>query len=252
MGIVIPARLDSERLPQKVLLDFVGMPMIEHVWRRAQLVNPKIPVVIATDSKKIKNQCKLFGAKCILTSKKHPNGLSRVGEVSKKLNWDFYIILQADEILIDPKDLSTMVKLLKNKSIFSFYNLTTKLENIAELRDSNVVKCITRKNGTIIDIFRKSHLTCSDTIQLKLVKKICGVFAISKETLTLLLNKPMQDIEKFESIEQMKAIELGINIASIDIEKNYPSVNTKQEKLVVNKILKKDLKQKRILEIIKC
>lgn len=247
IGIVIPARLESERLPQKVLLDFAGMPMIEHVWRRAQLVNPKIPVVIATDSKIIKNQCETFGARCLLTSKKHPNGLSRVGEVSKELNWDFYIILQADEILIDPDNLSTTVKLLKNKSNFSFYNLTTKLENMAELRDRNVVKCITRKNGTIINIFRKSHLTCSSKIQLEIVKKICGVFAISKETLFLLLSKPIQDIEKFESIEQMKAIELGVNIASIDIKKNYPSVNTKHEKLLVNKILKNDLKQKKIL-----
>lgn len=251
IGIVIPARLESKRLPQKVLLDFAGMPMVEHVWRRAQLVNPKIPVAIATDSKIIKNHCKSFGAKCLITSKTHPNGLSRVGEVSKKLNWDFYIILQADEILIDPENLSTMVKLLKNKSIFTFYNLTTKIENFAELRDSNVVKCITRKDGTIIDIFRKSPLTCSNKIQLEIVKKICGVFAISKETLSLLLSKPMQDVEKLESIEQMKAIELGIDIASIEIAKNYPSVNTKHEKLVVNRILKNDLKQKKILDKIK-
>ena len=54
IGIVIPARLDSERLPGKVLKDFLGMPMIEHVWRRAQLTNPLLETVIATDSSEIK------------------------------------------------------------------------------------------------------------------------------------------------------------------------------------------------------
>ena len=54
IGIIIPARLDSERLPGKVLKDFLGMPMIEHVWRRAQLTNPILETIIATDNVDIK------------------------------------------------------------------------------------------------------------------------------------------------------------------------------------------------------
>ena len=103
IGIVIPARLESERLPRKVLKMSSGLPMIEHVWRRAQLTNPVIETVIATDSEEIKKVCENFGAKCYITSKNHPNGLSRISEISSRLNWDFYIVLQADEILIDIK-----------------------------------------------------------------------------------------------------------------------------------------------------
>ena len=110
IGIVIPARLESERLPRKVLKIFSGIPMIEHVWRRAQLANPVIETVIATDSEEIKKICENFGAKCYLTSKNHPNGLSRISEISSQLNWDFYIVLQADEILIDPEYLSNLYK----------------------------------------------------------------------------------------------------------------------------------------------
>ena len=54
IGIVIPARLESERLPRKALKIFSGIPMIEHVWRRAQLTDPVIETVIATDSEEIK------------------------------------------------------------------------------------------------------------------------------------------------------------------------------------------------------
>ena len=57
IGIVIPARLESERLPRKVLKIFSGIPMIEHVWRRAQLTNPVIETVIATDNEEIKKIC---------------------------------------------------------------------------------------------------------------------------------------------------------------------------------------------------
>ena len=62
IGIVIPARLDSERLPGKVLKDFLGIPMIEHVWRRTQLTNPLLETVIATDNIKIKKEVENFGA----------------------------------------------------------------------------------------------------------------------------------------------------------------------------------------------
>ena len=139
IGIVIPARLESERLPRKVLKIFSGIPMIEHVWRRAQLTNPVIETVIATDSEEIKKICENFGAKCYLTSKNHPNGLSRISEISSTLKWDFYIVLQADEILIDPDYLSNLYRKIQLNPEQNFFNLVPKLQNNLELYDKNVV-----------------------------------------------------------------------------------------------------------------
>ena len=126
IGIVIPARLDSERLPGKVLKDFLGMPMIEHVWRRAQLTNPLLETVIATDSSEIKKIAEKFGANCILTAKDHKNGISRVGEIVNTLNWDHYLVLQADEILIEPESLNLLAITTISNSKFQFFNLITK------------------------------------------------------------------------------------------------------------------------------
>ena len=133
IGIVIPARLDSERLPGKVLKDFLGMPMIEHVWRRAQLTNPLLETVIATDSSEIKKTAEKFGANCILTSKDHKNGLSRVGEVANVLKWDHYLVLQADEILIEPESLNLLARITLSNAKFQFFNLITKLEKLEEI-----------------------------------------------------------------------------------------------------------------------
>ena len=250
IGIVIPARLESERLPRKVLKMFSGLPMIEHVWRRAQLTNPVIETVIATDSEEIKKVCENFGAKCYITSKNHPNGLSRISEISSLLNWDFYIVLQADEILIDPEYLNKLHKEIEMNSKQQFFNLITDLNNNSELTDKNTVKCVLRDDRTIINIFRKSGLVSSEEIQLKIIKKICGVFAISKNCLSIASGAQPQKIEISESIEQMKIIELGINILAVNTKLNYPSVNTPEEAILVERILDMDPRQKQILEMI--
>jgi 3-deoxy-manno-octulosonate cytidylyltransferase (CMP-KDO synthetase) len=175
IGIVIPARLESERLPRKVLKMFSGLPMIEHVWRRAQLTNPIIETVIATDSEEIKKVCENFGAKCYITSKNHPNGLSRISEISSLLNWDYYIVLQADEILIDPDYLSNLYRKIQLNLDQQFFNLVTKLQNNSELSDKNVVKCLIRTNETIINLFRISGLVSPIEKQLEMTRKICGI-----------------------------------------------------------------------------
>ena len=250
IGIVIPVRLESERLPSKALKDFSGKPMIEHVWRRAQLVNPKIETVIATDSKIIKDVCEEFGAQTLITSSNHINGLSRVGEVARILNWDFYVVLQADEILVEPESLEKLISTLQSTKSYDFYNLITNLEDITDLDDANVVKCLVRENNSVITIFRKSSSVASAKKQLIFTKKICGIFAISDKTLQLVVGSPPQKIEISESIEQMKIIEMGIDMLGVSIIKSYPSVNTVNDALLVEKILREDELQKAILSSI--
>ena len=247
IGIVIPARLDSERLPGKVLKDFLGMPMIEHVWRRAQLTNPLLETVIATDSSEIKQTAEKFGANCILTSKDHKNGLSRVGEVANVLKWDYYLVLQADEILIEPESLNLLARTTLSNSKYQFFNLITKIEKLEEIGDVNIVKCLTRKDNSIITIARKSNSIAPEIDQMEYTNKICGVFSCSSNLLKELIGTNAQKIERSESIEQMKAIEIGYGILGIPIKRNYPSVNTNNEAMLALSILQTDSTQKRIL-----
>ena len=230
---MIPARLDSERLPGKVLKDFLGMPMIEHVWRRAQLTNPLLETVIATDSSKIKKTAEKFGANCILTSKDHKNGLSRVGEVANVLKWDHYLVLQADEILIEPESLNLLARTTLSNSKYQFFNLITKIEKMEEIGDVNIVKCITREDNSIITMARKSNSIAPELQQMEYTNKICGVYSCSKNLLNELVNIPGQRIEKSESIEQMRVIEIGQDILGVSINKNFPSVNTTNEAVLV-------------------
>ncbi len=244
---MIPARLDSERLPGKVLKDFLGMPMIEHVWRRAQLTNPLLETVIATDSSEIKKTAEKFGANCILTSKDHKNGLSRVGEIVNVLKWDHYLVLQADEILIEPESLNLLARTTLSNSKYQFFNLITKLEKLEEIGDVNIVKCITREDNSIITMARKSNSTAPELQQMEYTNKICGVYSCSKNLLNELVNTPRQRIERSESIEQMRVIEIGQDILGVSINKNFPSVNTTNEAVLVLNLLQTNNTQISIL-----
>lgn len=247
IGIVIPARLDSERLPGKVLKDFLGMPMIEHVWRRAQLTNPLLETVIATDSIEIKKIVEKFGANCILTSKNHNNGLSRVGEIANQLQWDHYLILQADEILIEPESLNLLAKITLSNSKYEFFNLITKLEKLEEISDVNIVKCLMRDDNSIITMARKSNSIAQEFEQMEYTSKICGVYSCSNHLLKELVSMTAQKIERSESIEQMRVIEKGYGILGVPIERNFPSVNTSNEAMLALCILQTDGAQKSIL-----
>jgi 3-deoxy-manno-octulosonate cytidylyltransferase (CMP-KDO synthetase) len=247
LGIAIPARLNSERLPGKVLKDFLGMPMIEHVWRRAQLTNPLLEVVITTDSIEIKKVVEKFGAICILTSESHNNGLSRVGEIANQLQWEHYLILQADEILIEPESLNLLARVSQSNSKFEFFNLITKLEKSEEISDVNVVKCLTRDDNSIITMARKSSSISQEFEQLKYTSKICGVYSCSHHLIKELVSTTAKKIERSESIEQMRVIEMGYNILGIPIKRSYPSVNTANEAKLALSILQTDSTQKRIL-----
>jgi 3-deoxy-manno-octulosonate cytidylyltransferase (CMP-KDO synthetase) len=247
IGIVIPARLQSERLPNKVLRPFLGKVMIEHVWRRANLIEEKAEIVVATDSLEIKTVCETFGANVMLTSESHQNGLSRTGEIAKILNWDFYVILQADEILIDPRNLELLIKTIKEENSSPFYNLITNLKKASELSDRNIVKCLIRHDNSLINIFRMSGSIASEATQMIFTKKICGLFAISHKCLNEIIDLPAQIIETNESIEQMKLIELNYQVYGVEVKDNYPSVNTELEANEVLEILSQDSYQRSIL-----
>ena len=129
---LIPTRLNSRRLPAKSLLPINNLPLIIHVYRRA-LISKKISeAIICCDDKKILKVAEKFGARAMLTSKKHPNGTDRICEAFKKLkkNFDLVVDIQGDEPLISPlyisranipyEFLNKIKKIKKHLSVVSF------------------------------------------------------------------------------------------------------------------------------------
>ena len=221
----IPARLESKRFPNKVLKLIDGLPMIEHVRRRALLSNAFDKVYIVTNSLIIKKKLKKFNPKIIITKKRHTNGTSRVSEISKKHKFDYATILFADEPFINPIHLKNIVnKIPKNKKI-SIFNVTTNIK-YRDMNSPEVVKTIVDKNGNIRDYFRLSK---KKLFKKMLIKKSSGILIIKDNLIKNYKFLKIKNKEKIYKIEQFRFLENSLKIKSIFIKDIYPSVNTKKE-----------------------
>ena len=162
---LIPARLNSKRLPNKVVLLIEKLPIIIHVYRRALRAKKINDIIICCDDKKIFNLAKKHGAKAMLTSKTHRNGTERICEVYKKIKkkYDLVVDIQGDEPLINPQHIDKVVNFhLKNKKV-DIIVPNLKMRNTV---NKNIVK--------IVSIFISSAFLCIKTSKCPLnLIKIC-------------------------------------------------------------------------------
>lgn len=250
VGIIIPARLDSTRLDKKLLIEVDGIPMIEHVRRRALLNSFQVPVVVASGDREILDLTEYFGGHALRTFDNHENGLSRVGEADRTLNWSRYIVLQGDEILVDPRDLNEMIRLNINDQDYSAFNMVTSLKDENQLINPSVVKCVLNQHNFIQFVFRKSPLTASIPYQLVNIYKICGLFSVESSYLKKLISTDNTPISHSESIEQLKLLELGFPLKACVSNSDVPSVNLREDLVEVIKILQTDKYQQKLLSMI--
>jgi 3-deoxy-manno-octulosonate cytidylyltransferase (CMP-KDO synthetase) len=247
IAIVIPARLHSSRLPNKVLLNIAGLPMVEHVRRRGVMNNHSVPVFVASGDDEVLNQVKGFGGQTIKTYREHSDGLSRVNEAASNLDFEHYIILQGDEILALPADIDALIQAICDSPQFPIWNQISPIKDSRELEDVSVVKCMEDQDGQIFSLFRRSPLTSDISLQIKLIKKVCGLFAISANCLEQICQKENTKFQTAESIEQLKFLEYGYKIKSITSEFGFPSVNVAEDVQKVVKILDESQLQSKVL-----
>ena len=247
IGIVIPARLGSMRLPRKPLLQFFGLEMIEHVRRRCVLALNEKLVAVSSPDIEILTLIDSYGGFTHKSQGSHQNGLTRAAEFSSQVDWSHFIIVQGDEILVLPEQIRTLIDFIKKNPNTDFVNLISPINQESEIHDLSVVKCSVRNDNTIIDVFRKSPLTCEVNSQISILKKITGLFAISACTLNFYSNTNAGIMEKQESIEQMRLIESGIPMKALLSNLNYPSVNVPADIDKVKYVLENDLSQKTCL-----
>jgi 3-deoxy-manno-octulosonate cytidylyltransferase (CMP-KDO synthetase) len=248
-AVVIPARMESTRLPGKVMKYIDGMTMIEQVVKRVAMVVSTEDIYIATDNNEIADHSDKLKIKSILTSKSHQNGTSRVAEAAINLDYDYIVIVQADEIFLVPDQLNSLLEKIRNDQDRTTYNLVAEI-NQKDLNDYSVVKSLLNPSLRIIFLSRGNPLINNDLSNKKFLKKNTGIFAFPKEVLMQLQELPDTPIQKMESIEQLKMIEYLIPIIGIPTNYSYPSINEEKDLDNYNAIMKTDKLQQDILKSI--
>ncbi|MDA9184186.1 NTP transferase domain-containing protein [Flavobacteriaceae bacterium] len=248
--IIIPARLESNRFPNKILNKIQGLSMIEHVRRRCLLVKDIAGVYVATPNVKIQEEVERYGGNVILTNKDHENGTSRVAEAILAINCSHVILVQGDEPLILPSELDEMNAKIRNSSSEVYaWNGVSLLQHESEILDETVVKCSVF-NERINYCFRKSPSVSTLQKQLKQYYKVMGLIAFRKSFLLEFSHKEKTPIESNESIEQLRIIEHGLVLNSVLFPKSLPSVNEEKDVSIVLDILEKDKEQRNLFSII--
>jgi 3-deoxy-manno-octulosonate cytidylyltransferase (CMP-KDO synthetase) len=222
----IPAHLASVRFPQKVLFEIYGLPMIEHVRRRAILSEAFSEVIVATCDDEIQKLIEKYGGKVIRTANTHKNGTSRVAEAVQNVDCTHVVLLQADEPLLLPNDLVFFTNAMKlDDSGAVSWNATGPIESKEELDRHSFVKCFVNLSNRIVFCFRRSPAYGNFEDTTKYVRKILGIIGYNKDFLLKISSMPSSPFETIEFIEQMRIIENEFVLHSISLEHSFPSIN---------------------------
>ncbi len=250
IAAIIPARLKSTRFPNKILLPIHGLPMIEHVRRRALMCPTLSEVVVATCDVDIAVAVRANGGRVIMTSDSHLNGTTRIAEAITKIDCSHALLLQGDEPLLLPRHVEALAQAIVAEPEIDTWNLIGALDSQDELDRHSFVKCAITLPHEIMYCFRRSpHFSDFDT-QKTFVRKMLGIMAYRKDFLFKLTNLPASPIEIAESIEQMRIIENGFGLSYVEVAPALPSINEPGEIQEVLDCLAGDSEQQSLLQAI--
>ena len=239
---LIPTRLNSQRLPQKALLEIQGIPLIIHTYRRSLMSKKLTDLYICCDDKKIFNIAKKFNAKCIMTSKNHSNGTERIAEAATKLKIkpDLVVDIQGDEPLISPFHIDQVVDYHLKNSESEIILPTLKIK---PTNNTNIVKVLKNKKNKVMYLSR-SNIPFEFKGNKKFIFKHLSIISFKFKSLLKFAQSKKTYHENIEDIELLRALDLDISIESINLKGDSFSVDvledykTAQKKMLSDKFFK--------------
>ncbi|MFH1287788.1 MAG: 3-deoxy-manno-octulosonate cytidylyltransferase [bacterium] len=232
---VIPARYGSTRLKAKPLIDFLGKPVVQHVFEKAKLSKLLDRVIVATDNKMIFDRVIKFGGEAVMTALSHQSGTDRVSEAASKVSCDIVVNIQGDEPTITPQLIDEAIKPLLEDNKVYFSTLKTKMNSIEDLLNPNIVKVITDRNDFAIYFSRlpvpySLHSPCEACSQdLSYYFKHIGLYVYKKEFLLKFVSLEASDLEKRERLEQLRALEYGYKIKVVETKGDTVSIDVEED-----------------------
>lgn len=237
--IIIPARLESTRLPGKVLLPIKGKPMLQHVYERA-MESGADSVVIATDNPKISKAAQSFGAKVCMTSTEHQSGTERIAEAALALDYapdEIIVNVQADQPFIPPHAIRQVAEDLEKHDNVKISSLCERITQGHDLFNPAVVKVVLNwRNYAVyfsrapipwdVERFKDPGKATPGELHYKHI----GLYAYRVSFLQEYIQWPPSPLEQMESLEQLRILWNGSRMHMVVTKDRIPpEVNTPED-----------------------
>lgn len=233
---IIPARFGSSRFPGKPLVDLKGKSMIQRVYEGAKQCELISHLVVATDDQRIIDHVRSFGGNVMMTQVTHNSGTERCGEIANHFpGMEVVINIQGDEPLLNPEQLTQLIKTFEQESI-NIATLVTPKVTPLDLTNSNRIKVVIGHDQRALYFSRNvipSMAYPSAVIPLKHI----GLYAYRTETLKKLIALEPCELEKSESLEQLRWLYHGFSIHTVETLIETPNIDVPEDVEVVLRYL---------------
>ena len=221
--ILIPARLESARLPEKALKKIHELPIIIHVALRAKLCKNVDDVIVCTDSPEICWECEKYNIKVCITRSEHKNGTERISEAVNIINFndeDLVVDLQGDEVFAKPKDIEKVFNEIEQ----SEFDCVVPFQKLYEMNNPNRVKIIESDNR-ILSMTRSDSPFFFGKNKIFL-KKHLSIIGFKAKLLKFFKKLRQKNLEKIEKIELLRLLENNIPIGTFEMKGSSLAVDT--------------------------
>ena len=245
---VIPARYASARLPGKMLLEIAGKPLILHTLEQASKARTVSRVIVATDDERIFDVVRGSGGEAVMTSADHKSGSDRIAEVARTLPEGSIIVnVQGDEPLISPATIDAAVEALLDDPEADVSTTCEPITDLwCELLNGNVVKVVIGEQGNALYFSRSpmpwpreaslryggdpnKAIEAEPELLFEHYRKHTGLYVYRREFLLKYAAWPQTKLEKWEMLEQLRALENGARIKVVDAIGISIGVDTKED-----------------------
>lgn len=214
---VIPARYASTRFPGKPLINLGNKTMIQRVYEQASTSKSLLKVVVATDNEEIFQHVVSFGGAAVKTKEEHPSGTDRCFEAFEKLQepFDYVINVQGDEPFIQPAQIDLLASLCDGKTHIA--TLVKQIKDTETVFNPNVVKAIINKQQQALYFSRSAipfqrGVEVNEWLSKGVFYKHIGMYAYKSEVLKQITKLAVSELEKAESLEQLRWLDNGFEI----------------------------------------
>ena len=239
---IIPARYQSNRFEGKPLARIMGKPMIQHVVERAQQVPLLSRVVVATDDERIAQVVESFGGSWVMTRSDHATGTDRLAEAAQMLpisDNDVIVNIQGDQPLFPAEIIEQVARPLIDDPSLPMSTLIYKIVRPEEITDPNHVKTVFDCHGNALYFSRSSIPFQRDPggAEQPTYYKHLGFYAYRKGFLVTFVGLPEGQWERFEKLEQLRALEFGYTIRVVLTGHDSVEVDTPEDLVRVEQML---------------